>query len=197
MTLTSDLGSPQQLARLAAQWRLLSLLFECPVGNWRAEVSSLMSEVDCPELRTACAMALNQADEALYHSLVAPRGPLPVREVGCSPLIEPGRLLAEVLSYYHAFGYRTDSAEPPDHIAVETGFVGYLLFKRAYALAAGALEMAAIVEQAAATFARDHVAPLAAALSKALAEHGPAYLRLAVAELLRRAHSLAPIGAQG
>ncbi|MBI3680767.1 MAG: hypothetical protein HY235_10250, partial [Acidobacteria bacterium] len=62
-----DAGT-RSLIEESAEWRLLSLLFECPAGEWRMQVEALAREVHDPELREAAGHALEEATEGLYHS---------------------------------------------------------------------------------------------------------------------------------
>ncbi|MGC8794139.1 MAG: molecular chaperone TorD family protein [Bryobacteraceae bacterium] len=176
----------QQLARRAAQWHLLGLLLSCPSERWRERVARLYDETGSAELSAAARQALAEASEELYHSLTGPGGPIPVREAASDAVLEPGSLLAELLSCYEAFGYQPPWEEPPDHVAVETDFMGYLSLKQAYALATGQPEQARLAEEAAAEFSRHHLARLAHAMNATLVPGAPAYLLLVVAELVRR-----------
>ena len=171
----------------AADWRLLSLLFECPTAGWRDQVSGLGRQVEDPLLRAAAEKALEEADEGLYHSAFGPGGPVAPREASYSDSVELGYLFSEIEAFYEAFAYRPLTQEAPDHVAVEAGFIAFLLMKQAFADAAGDRESAAVAEQARGTFLRDHLSwvaePLAARLDGSLLE----YLALASRALAERA----------
>ncbi len=77
--------------------------------------------------------------------------------------------------------------EPPDHVSVEAGFVGWLLLKEAYARAAELPDAAALTAEARARFQKAHVARLAASLAENLDRWGVSYLTLAAAALAARA----------
>jgi nitrate reductase assembly molybdenum cofactor insertion protein NarJ len=165
-----------ELLREAAAWRLLGRLFECPDGEWRAEVEALARELGDDELGAAVASVGATATEGQYHSVFGPGGPAPPREASYRETLELGSLLSELAVYYDAFAYAPQVAEPPDHVAVEVGFVAYLRLKQAYALAEGDEECAAVAAQAAAGFVSDHLATFAAPLAEVLAASHLEYL---------------------
>ena len=68
------------LLREAAEWRLISLMFECPVGDWQQNVKNLADETDEAQLKTAAEFAKVEASEGLYHSIFGPGGPAPARD---------------------------------------------------------------------------------------------------------------------
>lgn len=160
------------LLRDAARWRLLGRLFECPGDGWRRDVAALAGEVDDAELRAVAEAALVTATEGQYHSVFGPGGPAPPREVSYHDTLELGSLMSELAGYYDAFGYHPATSEAPDHVAVEVGFVAYLRFKEAYAVAIGDAEHTATTVKAAAQFRADHVAMYAAPLAAILADSG-------------------------
>jgi len=163
----------------AAEWRLLSLLFECPNARWREQVSDLGCQVADPLLRTAAEKALEEADEGLYHSSFGPGGPAAPREASYSDSVELGYLFSEIEAFYEAFAYRPVTQEAPDHVGVEAGFVAFLLLKQAFADAAGDCESAAIAEQARGLFLREHLSWVAEPLAARLATSSLEYLALA------------------
>lgn len=175
-----------EMLREAAEWRLLSLLFEYPAGPWRDQVSGLAADIDDPELKAAAQAALNQAYEGLYHTLFGPGGPVPAREVTYLGGVQFGYLLAELSAYYEAFGYRPRTDESADHIAVEAGFVAYLKLKQAYAESRADSEAAAITAGACRRFIEDHLSSLAQPLASALENAGPPYLAAAARLLAAR-----------
>lgn len=163
----------------AAWWRLLGRLFECPAPEWRADIAALANDVSDRELSDAVAAALEEATEGQYHSVFGPGGPAPPREVSYHDTLELGSVMSSIADFYHAFGYRPAVVESPDHVAVETGFLSYLYFKQAFALADGEPERAAVTADAIEAFRRDHLATLAERLAALLAEAPLTYLQVA------------------
>jgi nitrate reductase assembly molybdenum cofactor insertion protein NarJ len=170
----------------AAEWRLLSLLFDCPGDEWRRQIEQLAGEVHDPELRACAHVALEQAGEGLYHSTLGPGGPAAPREVSYCDALQFGYLMSELRAYYDAFDYHPLTGEAPDHVAVETGFLAFLKLKEAFALASGDPEHADVTREAADRFARDHLSAIATPLAERLAESGLGYLAYAGQALLRR-----------
>ena len=164
------------LLRQAAEWRLIGMLFECPVGTWRDEVAALARDIDDAGIAAAAAHALDEATEGLYHSTFGPGGPAPPREVSYLEAVQLGYLLAELTAFYEAFAYRPVTKESPDHVSVEAGFVGYLLLKQAYAVTRGDEDHATVTAEAEATFRREHLASFAEPLAATLQASGRAYL---------------------
>src|SRR6476469_237535 len=66
-----------RLAQEAAEWRLLSLLFECPTADWPTQISALIHDVADIEIKSAAQDALEQASEGLFHHTFGPGGPAP------------------------------------------------------------------------------------------------------------------------
>jgi len=176
-------GLAGERLREAAEWRLISLLFECPSAVWRSSVAEMAGEVGDSDLREAAGRAQEEASEGLYHSTFGPGGPAPPREVTHRDMMQLGYLMSELDTYYRAFGFQPLGAEPPDHIAVEAGFVSYLKFKEAYALACGDGEAAAVVASGCAEFLKEHLSSIATPMAEALAGSGVLYLE-AVARAL-------------
>ena len=160
----------------AAWWRLAGLLLECPSPEWRERVPGLAGEVDDPRLKQAAGHALEEASEGLYHSTFGPGGPAPPREVSYIHWAQPGFTLSGLRGFYDAFGYRTATAEPLDHVAVEAGFLSYLRLKQAYATTSGDAEAARIAEEAATQFLGEHISAIAERLSRALDDAPARYL---------------------
>ena len=106
----------------------------------------------------------------------------------------PGAPLAELRSLYEAFAYRPSLAEPPDHVAVEAGFVAYLRLKQAYALARGNDEQMRICADAEQGFLQEHLSRMAGPLVNSLTASGITYLAQA-AEALRSRTGPAPADA--
>lgn len=174
------------LLREAAWWRLVSLLLERPRAGWWPEVAALAREIDDAELRRA-AVAAEGASEGDWLTALGPGGVASGREVGHDRRTDPGRLLAELEAHYAAFAFTPSGAEPPDHVAVEAGFVGYLRLKEAFARSAGLADAAETTAATCERFLAEHVASWAAPLATALDDTRLEYLRLAASAAARRA----------
>lgn len=170
----------------AAEWRMISLLFECPVGDWQEKVKNLADEISDAELKAAAEFAQTQAGEGLYHSIFGPGGPAPAREVTYRSWVQPGYLLSELSAFYNVFSYQPTLKESPDHIAVETGFMAYLKLKEAFAEECGNAENSEITAKAAKNFNDEHLAKFTEQITKTLASSDIEYLALASAALLKR-----------
>lgn len=176
----------RELLSEAAEWRLIGLLFECPVVGWREQVRALAAEIEDADLRASAEFAFSEAGEGLYHSMFGPGGPAPPREISYCDRVQPGLLMSEISSYYNAFAYQPATVEVPDHVSVEAGFIAYLKFKEAYAAARGDTQHAAVTAEASHRFIEDHLKMIAEPLSKLLRNSGIGYLSLAGDALLRR-----------
>lgn len=188
-TATATATTQNQLLREAAEWRLLSLLFECPSPQWREQIDALAAEVTDTELKAAAEAAREEASEGLYHSIFGPGGPAPGREISYRDWTQPGYLLSELSSYYEAFVYQPALAakiEAPDHVSVETGFIAYLRLKEAYAQVGFDEEHAAVTREAAQQFINEHLSALTEPLARSLEHSGVQYLALAGKALLAR-----------
>lgn len=170
----------------AAEWALIGLLFECPTGDWHERVAGLAAEVADRNLREAAEAADREADAGLHQSTFGPGGPAAIREVSYHRTVHPGPVLAELQSLYDAFAYAPALDEPPDHVAVEAGFVGYLRFKEAYARHNGLAAEAAACADAAERITADHLALVAQPLAASLAMSGIRYAAAAAQALLDR-----------
>lgn len=167
----------------AARWRLLGLLLERPRAGWSAELARLAAEIEDPPLRAAVTAA-RDATEGEYHALLGPGAPLSPREASALGLGDPGWMFSELARFYEAFGYAPRAEDPPDHVAVEAGFVGFLELKESLAWANGDAEAAGTVAAARDAFVAAHLAPLVARLGS-VAELAPdSHVALAV-DLLR------------
>ena len=193
--LAQGLSTANDLARQAAEWRLIGLLFEPPCAEWRDLIAALGSEVTDEKLKRAAAAALEEAGEELYHSIFGPGGPASPREASYFDNIQLGYLIAELDAHYLAFAYQTSSEEAPDHVAVEAGFIAYLRLKEAYARAEGDTDHAEIARDAALHFVSEHLARIAPALQEKFADAGVEYLLLTSQALFERSGSMkkAPI----
>jgi nitrate reductase assembly molybdenum cofactor insertion protein NarJ len=182
----------------AAEWRLLALLFEYPGHEWRRQIAALASEVSQPELDTAAEAAQREACEGLHIALFGPGGPVSLREVTYLGGVQLGYLMSELSAIYDAFGYQPQTAEALDHLSVEAGFLSYLKLKQAYALECGDAEHAALVSEAAADFAKQHLAMVAEPIARALENLAPEYLVHAggflVERIGKRPHTSYPLG---
>lgn len=175
------------LLQEAAEWRLLSVLFEYPGRGWSERLSAIAADVHGPRLKQAAEAALNEASAGMHHSIFGPGGPVSPREASYTNGIQLGYLLAEISAYYSAFAYTPPQDEPVDHVSVETGLIAYLRLKQAYATACGEENKAAITADAAAEFLREHIARIASPIAAGLAPIAPAYLVTSGALLLERA----------
>jgi nitrate reductase assembly molybdenum cofactor insertion protein NarJ len=167
------------LLREAAEWRLLSLLFEYPAGSWREQVSALLPNLSDHRFRETAEHALNDAEEGLYHTVFGPAGPVPPREAAYLQGVQLGYLMSDLEARYAAFGYQPQTAEAADHISVEAGFIAWLKLKQAYALESNDEEHATITAEAARSFIDDHLSNIAEPLAQRLEPVAPPYLVLA------------------
>ena len=117
------------------------------------------------ELESAAEDALQEASEGLFHYAFGPGGPAPVREATYHQTVELGYLMSELQAYYNAFAFEPRTAEPPDHISVEAGFIAYLKIKELYALRCEDETRAATASESAQRFLQDHLAIVAQPLS--------------------------------
>lgn len=177
----------QKLLEKATEWRLISLLFECPKGDWKKQIKALAKTVNDNDLKLAAKTAQKEANEGLYHSILGPGGPAPAREVSYSGgWTQPGYLISELNSYYQAFFYQPNTKETFDHISVEAGFISYLYLKEAYALECDAQEEIQVTAQAAKKFIDEHLNVIAEPLTEILSNLEANYLYSAAKALLKR-----------
>lgn len=169
----------------AASWHLLALLLERPRAGWREEVEALAREVQDTEL-CAAAREVREAGEGEYLRLFGPGGQVSPREVAHRSWHDPGWVLADLARYYDAFAYRPRCEDPPDHVCIEAGFVGYLHLKEAVALAAVDAEAAQRAAEARRRFLEEHLAPLALRLRKQVDSVGASRIARAVRLLAER-----------
>jgi len=175
-----------RLAQEAAEWRLLSLLFECPTADWHKQISALIHDVADIEIKSAAQDALEQASEGLFHHTFGPGGPAPPREATYHQTVQLGYLMSELQAYYNAFAFHPVTNEPPDHISVETAFIAYLKLKEAYALACGDEGQAATASESAQRFTLEHLANMVEPFANHLEASDIPYLVKAGAALLHR-----------
>lgn len=170
-------------------WRLLALLFERPRPGWREEIEALIDSCGDEPLREAARAAIAEATEGAYLAVLGPGGRVSAREAGYQTMRDTGRILAEIRAFYDAFAYEPRTEDPPDHVAVEIGFVGYLLFKEAYAMAESRNEDVATVAGAREEFLSEHLASISSSIAAKLRPIGIDYLSRAAALLAERAPS--------
>ncbi len=178
-----------QLLREAANWRLVSLLFSRPRDGWKTELAASALETSDLLLESACAAALNESSEGVYHSIFGPGGPAAPREASYRTTLQLGYVLSELEAFYNAFGYSPSSEETPDHVGVETDFVAYLLVKEALARSQASSDQAETAAQARASFLDAHLSYMAEPLHRSLTCSGVRYLETAAAALLARVGS--------
>lgn len=168
----------------AAAWRLIGLTFARPRGDWEETIRLILGErsVDA-KVAMLAARAIGEATEAGFLSAFGPGGAVSPREVSYRPDVDPGRVLAELKARHDSFSFRPQTEEPPDHISVEVGFVGFMRLKEACARMMGQAAYAVVIRAAADQFVRDHLVYLAAGLRQRPV-HG--YLRDAVDILVER-----------
>ncbi len=172
----------------AAAWRLASLLLERPRPQWKSELVELAAEVSDPGL-SACVRDADHATEELYHRLFGPGGSLSPREVSYCGFEDPGRVMAELQSFYRAFSFEPRRDEPVDHVSVEAGFVGYLFLKEAYAHRGGDAEAVEVTKSARERFTNEHVARCASAMIDRTT-NAPLYLKKVLSWVAEKGPSL-------
>ena len=175
-----------KLLKDAAEWRLISLLFDCPDEEKLEQIDSLGRTISDKSLKRAAKAAQKEASEGLFHSIFGPGGPAPGREVSYRGWVQPGYMLSELSSFYDAFSYKPKTDEVPDHVAVETGFIAYMRLKEAFAFECSDTESAAITADASETFIDEHLAKYAETMSNILSNSGIEYLSLAGKALFKR-----------
>lgn len=153
----------------AAGWRLLSALLERPRDGWREEILALAREVADGELAAGARRVAEDASEGEYLAVLGPGGAVSPREVAYRPDTDPAAILARLNALYEAFSYRPASEDPPDHIAVELGFAGFLVLKRSFAEQRDDAASATLVAEGLALFRAEHLDAFAAALAERLA----------------------------
>jgi len=181
-------GSPEVITLLSesAEWRLLGLLFEYPTPLWRESLTALLPDLHDGALASLAEDALRYQTEGLHVALFGPSGSVPVREVAYQGGVQSGYLMSELAAYYAAFGYTASAIEPPDHLAIELGFLSYLKMKQALAVARGEEGQAAVAEDAAASFSKEHLAAMVEPIANLLPTFAPDYLAAAGSVLTQR-----------
>jgi hypothetical protein len=186
MTTTITRYDVAELLNEAAEWRLLGLMFDCPRGDWHAQVSALSAEVHSEKLRSIAMAALEEASEGIYHTAFGPGGPAAPREVSHRQSDLAGQYLAELMGAYAAFAYIPQPDNPPDHIATEVDFVAYLRLKQAFAAARNERDQADVVADAIMNFVDNHLAVTAVPLAGLLTTSSISYLSEAATALSDR-----------
>ncbi len=176
---------PVEAIAEAARWRLLGLLLERPRAGWREDVAALAREVRDPTVASLAERARTER-EGVYLALLGPGAPVSPREVAYRGHADPGWVLADIQRYYEAFAYRPQVEDPIDHVAVETGFVAYLLLKKEMARAAGDQDSVATIATARDAFIEAHLGVMAAPLARALTACGDSCVAEAAALLAGR-----------
>ncbi len=148
--------------RTAAQWRVLSLLFQMPTRESRRELNRLAREVpeDLGTLAKEWTEIPLRIAAAEFHRVFGPGGiPAVESSYDANALAGRGPLLADIAGFHEAFAYHPEKppAEVPDHIAVELDFLSYLAFKIAFALHGGKQEEERITAQAYERFRGEHL----------------------------------------
>jgi nitrate reductase assembly molybdenum cofactor insertion protein NarJ len=165
----------ESLVAQAAAWRLASLLLERPRPQWRGKITELAAEISDRKLCSSAAKT-DAATEELYHRLFGPGGIVSPREVSYCGFEDPGQLMAQLATFYHAFSFAPRREESIDHISVEAGFVGYLFLKEAYAQMQGNYELAGITKEARTRFIKEHLERCAQGMVNRLSDFPP-YLK--------------------
>ena len=161
------------------------MLFEPPSSEWAHEIAALARELDDKALQQAVA-GVQSMTSAEHTTTLGPGGAVSPREVGYRGREDPGQIVGDVSAFYEAFVFKSTSQEPPDHVAVECGFVGYLELKRAYALACGDEGRAAVCADARQQFIAAHLQRFAEPLAVRLRDHGHPAFAPAASVLLSR-----------
>ncbi len=177
----------------AVAFRLAGLLLERPRSGWWEEVQGVTSEVQDPTLVDAANLA-EGADEAAYLGLLGPGGAISPRHAAHIGMEDPGLRLNRLMELYEAYGYRPrDPEDPPDHVAVEVGFVAFLSLKAAHAEASGDRAGQQVAANARRDFVLEHLGPLGRSMQDKLKKVGgaPRYLDLTLAVLERRGAAIA------
>lgn len=171
--------------RRAAAWRLIGLLFERPRDGWWDEVSALATEVG-DELLAQAVEEARGGDQRFYLHCLGPGGYASPRESAHRGRVDPGALLAELRGFYAAFAFAPPGDDPPDHVAVEAGFMSYLALKVAFGLANDLTAEAELTAAAADRFLAEHLRAFALPLRDRLATGGDSYLVTAAHAMVAR-----------
>jgi nitrate reductase assembly molybdenum cofactor insertion protein NarJ len=176
----------RELLREAAEWSLISLLLMPPEEDWEEQIVAIASEAGDPGLRNTAEAACQEADRALYHTLFGPGGVVRPRAVSHSPGAMPEKMLSQPRGFYQAFGYGPRVKEPPDHVAVMTGFVAYLRLKQAM----GGPRQARKAAEALVRFIGEHLECPAQSLARDLEPWGVSYVACAAQALVGKVEGI-------
>lgn len=164
----------------ALRWRLIGLLLERPRTGWLSEVEALAAEINDESLREAAKSAAD-ASEGTYLLMFGESGFVSPREVTYRPMEDPGQILANLAEFYNSFAFKPKAEDPSDHIAVESGFIGYLWLKEA---SAGNRELAELACSARNRFIENHLSVIARPLSERIMDTALSYLTATAHALL-------------
>lgn len=161
----------RELLEDAASWRLLGLSLERPRGDWADTIRAITRDraVD-PRVAATAARTADESTEQAFLAMFGPGGAASPREVSYRRMGDPGRILAELKVIYDAFAFIPQTEEPPDHVSVEVGFVGYLRLKEAFARMTGDDGSADVIRDASTLFIVEHLSYLVAGLQGRLPE---------------------------
>jgi len=148
--------SPQAALAASAEWRLIGLLLERPREGWHEAVHALALEVHDPVL-VAAASTGSRIGEGVYLDVFGPGGDVSPREVAYRGRQDPGATVADVSAFYRAFAFEPRVEDPPDHVAVEVGFAGYLRLKESFALSRADREGALLCAEGLQRFLDEHL----------------------------------------
>lgn len=186
----------EHLAARASLFKYLSLGFSPPgtisfpelFAHLREACASLPPghrELLAPILETE----IPQWSEEDYGRLFGPGGVVSMYETEYDPLVavRKGHELADILGFYHAFGFRLREVRPelPDHLAVELEFLSLLLLKLLYARQHGMAEAQEVTHNAIASFLRDHLGRWVEAFAEGVEQARGALAIRTLARLLR------------
>lgn len=169
----------------ARDWRLIALLFERPRGTWWREVEELARGCDDADL-AAAATSARTATESEYLAVLGPGGSASPREVGYRRTTDPANVVACLRAYHRAFAFEPDAEDPPDHVGVEAGFVGWLCLKSAYAVANGDAEALRVTVEAQREFVSTHLVCVAHGVARHVVDDDTGHLRHVARALLAR-----------
>jgi nitrate reductase assembly molybdenum cofactor insertion protein NarJ len=152
------------LLRRSGAFTLASLAVGYPNEQLVGVIRSLGPNLAAWPGLEALAQAVNQDVDALRSAYLAlfetakDRAPLYETEYGRMRGLSKGKDLADVVGFYHAFGFELRSdlpSEAPDHLAIELEFLALLLYKQH--LLEGDPEGFEIVNNARRTFLQEHL----------------------------------------
>lgn len=157
----------------AELFQLASIAASYPGPETRERLSRLVATFGADRLEVAPLVAYlaGQGEELESESVRlfdhgSAENPLHETGYGRDRSLAIGERLADVAGFYRAFGVDPVGEERADHLAVELEFYAWLLLKGAYLAETGDAEGVAIVLDARGKFLRDHLAPLADAVSR-------------------------------